>query len=172
MGGTAWLFNVGNKYYVTHSFEDDLCDLSISKNKFEVDELIAEQLAMLCNKGYITKYSCSGHPFSNCYYEVIEDVDAQKAIITENHVAVAKFEESALAICDMDEHLKDEIYILFEENYPFITVPNEWNYLNGKLSSPIQATNTIDFFKTVIHAVEQLNKWIEELPNNAPTSIV
>lgn len=171
MGGTAWLFSVENKYYVTHDFDDDLCDLSTRGNAFEVDELIAESLAMLCNKGYITKYSCSGHPFPSCCYTVIEDCEQQLSIAKEDHIAVTAFGEAALAICDMDGYLSNEIYILFEKEYLFPTIPNGWNYVNGKLSSYVQATDTIDFFRTILLAIEQLNEWINGLPNNTSSAI-
>lgn len=96
----TFLFNIGSRYYVTHDFDDDCCniycDSNINHNVFEVDELIAEQLAMLCNKGYITEFSCSGHPFGTCAYTIVEDVDAQKAVIPEEHVAVTQFEKNAI----------------------------------------------------------------------------
>lgn len=167
----TFLFCVGSKYYVTHDFGDDICDIfcnsDIEHNVFEVDELIAEQLAMLCNKGYITEYSCSGHPFGICSYTIKEDANAQNTVIPEEHIAVTQFEGSAIAVCDLEKHLEDEPYIVFKEAYRFASFPNGWTYDgNATLRAKIQATSTTDFFRKVLSTVEELDKWISTLPQN------
>lgn len=171
MGGTAWLFCINNKYYVTHDFGDDLCDIYVNSEKkqnvFEVDELIAEQLAMLCNKGYITQYSCSGHPFSSCSYKVIEALKEKENIVSEDHVAVSSFcGEEAQVVCDIYERLDDEMYIRFKQSYSFESAPVGWSYDGCTLRIQIHATNKIDFFRQILLSAEKLNDWIKLLPIN------
>lgn len=167
----TFLFCIGSKYYVTHGFGDDICDIFFNSdaehNVFEVDELIAEQLAMLCNKGYITKHSCSGHPSGTCSYTIKEDANAQKAVIPEEHVAVTQFEEGAMAVCDLEKCLDGEVYIAFQEAYRFDSIPDGWTYDDGvTLRAKIQATSTIDFFRKVLSAAETLSNWINTLTQN------
>lgn len=68
----SYIIKIDNKYKVIQDFEDDILDLSSTRDVFEVDELIAYPVQLLCNKGYITEMSCAGHAFGTLHYESVE----------------------------------------------------------------------------------------------------
>ena len=159
--GSAWLFHVGNRYYITHDFDDDLCDLS--SDAVPVDELIAEPLMILCNKGYITEYSCSGHPFNSCCYNVIED-DINNHDTSRSIIITPFTDTGAQAVCYIDSEIEDEMYISFANQYEFQTLPTGWIYQGNAIRAKIQAGTVIEFYKKAIALIESLLEWIQLLP--------
>lgn len=171
MAETTWIFYSNKRYHVTHGFDDDLCDVYFeNQDVFEVDERIAEPVAMLCNKGYLTEYSCSGHPFSDCSYEVFENEQD-----FESTEYVAKKQDSdtkGFYVCYLKEKPNDQMYISFKEPYKFELLPEGWTYEGQqKLMKNIYANDAVDFFKQSIVAIEKLTEWIKRLPerNNMMT---
>ena len=68
----AYIFRNGDKYYPIKDFGDDLLDIAPKDGTcFEVDELMAVVIAKLCNKGYITEMSCSGHSIHSPGYVLV-----------------------------------------------------------------------------------------------------
>ena len=164
MNGTTWLFRVGKKYHVTHDFGDDLCNLSF--DAISVDELIAETLVLLCNKGYITEYSCSGHPYNSCQYTLIEEESSKSDLDAENHIAITDFEDTdAKFVCDIDSIIEDEAYISFFNEHNFNNIPGTWEYSNKLLRKKIRAMTVLDFYQQVIDALRELTDWIHKLPD-------
>ena len=162
MVGTAWLFKSNNKYYVTHDFNDDICDLS--KDAVPIDELIAEPIVLLCNKGYITNYSCSGHPFNSCTYEVYEGNQID-AIHVASHIAAIPFgNTNAVAVCDLCPRISAESYISFIKDYVFPSLPEGWNYSKHAIRTKISADSVIEYYKKLILSIEKLLAWINYLP--------
>jgi len=69
----TYLFkNSKGVYYAITGLTMDIADLK-DDCICEIDELIASPVAELCNKGYVTKYSCSGHAFGDVDAEPIEE---------------------------------------------------------------------------------------------------
>ena len=165
--GTAWVIKSGEKYYIAHDLDDDLCDLK--KDSFPVDELIAEPVCKLCNKGYKTEYSCSGHPYADCYYEVVDDGENVSENLDNTQIAKTCFlETNNLAICKLDVCLSSEAYISFEKNYRFDTLPKGWEYSDKALRNEISFDGKVfDFYREVINAMETLSEWIDTLPDSS-----
>ena len=169
MASIAYLFHVGQSYYITHSFNDDLCDLSF--HACEVDELIAEPLMMLCNKGYITNFSCSGHPFGDCSYKLVEDESVQEEEVPTDYIMRTPFlDTGAVALCTIKPCSNIEMYISFESDHRFSSLPKDWLYEYCSLRKKIRAKNAIDFYKQAISALESLEEWIQKLPTIHLTS--
>lgn len=169
MVGTAWLFHVGEIYYVTHDFNDDLCDLSFEA--VPIDELIAEPVKQLCNKGYITTHSCSGHPFACCTYRIIEAEEEKKKIIANEHVKVTPLLDSnVLVVCDLEHTYEDEIYIAFQAEPGFLSIPKGWHYSDA-LRFNIHADSVMGFYTQAISAITVLLDWIQSLPQKCPVDI-
>lgn len=163
MVGTAWLFHVGKKYYVTHGFAEDLCDLKYKADP--IDEIIAEPVMKLCNKGYETLYSCSGHPFNDCVYKLLED-EQKEAVNANDHIMVAQLEDTdALVVCDIDKAIDSDAYISFKEEQVFPCLPEGWTYSENVLRKTITASSVIEFYKKQIQAIEKLSIWIDSLPS-------
>lgn len=164
MSETAWIFCSQGQYHITHDFDDDLCDILFEeRDVFEVDERIAEPVAMLCNKGYITDHSCSGHPFPICSYDMAEneqDIEVGKYVATYRDSNTGEWH-----MCYLEEKIDDDMYISFIEPYKFDSFPKGWRYESqGVLRKHIHAESRIDFFKQSITSIETLTDWIKHLP--------
>ena len=166
--GIAWLFRIGDQYYLTHDFGDDYCNFK--KDAVPLDELIAEPVKNLCNKGYITNYSCSGHPYNTCAYEWFEDriesIDPRKyiAVITDRGIADIEIQIA----CSLESGIDDYAYISFVRDYSFPNLPTDWYYDKHALRTHITANSVVEYFKVALSRIEALTRWIDKLPAIKP----
>ena len=120
---------------------------------FEVDELLVLPVIELNKRGYITVYSCSGHPFM---WELTYQNDEEEQQY-ENPLFYEK-----------DEHLYfyayrrsiAEAYIKFEQEYKFKILPDGWRYERDTLRFAF-STDLSDYelHKVLIKAMDSLYAW-------------
>lgn len=87
------------------------------------DEGIAEVIAMLNQKGYVTTYSCAGHNkngFDSVEYEIPA---TEKQFVLDNSYALAIVYEDEKIIKYVSRFLGDSIYVTFAEKYEFPYIP-------------------------------------------------
>lgn len=161
----SYIVNSNDGYYVIKDFGDNFLDLHRRKDVFEVDELLAYPIAVLCNKGYITEMCCSGHAFGTPYFKRIE-----------NDRALGNIEDTILLyeyISDYEGNYvccqgKPETgtFIKFEEDMNFQSIPKGWKYNNCFLEFelPMQKNPSI-YYSKLMEGILSLTEWIEKLPD-------
>lgn len=122
---------------------------------FEVDELLALPIAELNKKGYLTSFSCSGHPFFRCLLYKNDEED-QPANLTP-------------FFYDKDNHLYyyaskcscPQSYIAFQRDYKFEKLPEGW-FWDEKALRYNYPTDLSDYelFRLQIKAINDLYIWI------------
>lgn len=142
-----------NKYYIISNLGDQIVDFEY----FPVDELIAIPIQKLCNKGYITEFSCSGHPYNFIDYDCSDEKknsnyfyhDELECWVT--YSFISEFRES---------------YISFKEDISFESLPEGWIYENRTLRKHYD--NSLDeilFYEQLIKEMKKLASWIDTLPD-------
>lgn len=116
---------------------------------FEVDDLIAEPVAMLNKKGYYTCDSCAGHPFDSAN-EITVPADNGKSVRKE-----------------ITWKKKRYSYVEFEENYlESMPLPIGWQYdwETQRLYIRYPAgLPTYEFAQWQLEHLVSLTKWVEGL---------
>lgn len=161
----VYLIKNNYQYCIVSGFGDDLGDLL--KKAHTIDELIAEPVMKLCNKGYITNFSCSGHSYADMVYTIIEDEDDKKRVCEEDFFTIAPFLDSeAICVCGIDNKSEEETYIAFEEDHNFKGVPEGWIYENKALRYKWNITYpSTEFYIKLLSQIKKLVEWIDSLPN-------
>ncbi len=67
----AYIYNNDGEYHIFLDFGDNIADIYPNGNCFEVDELLAYPVKLLCEKGYITNSCCSGHAYSSVAFSYL-----------------------------------------------------------------------------------------------------
>ena len=161
----VYLIKSEDRYCIVSGFGDDLGGLQ--EKAYTLDELIAEPVMKLCNKGYITNYSCSGHSYSDMSYTIIEDVaDQESAKKTDCFTIVPFLDTRAICVCKNDNKLEDETYIAFEEDHNFEGIPDGWFYEHKALRYKWNITDSpTEFYIKLLSQIKKLIEWIDSLPN-------
>ena len=109
---------------------------------FEVDEKIAPHIEKLNNKGYITEFSCSGHPERSMLGYITFDV-CTSIDIEENNIGTP---HGWFCCNEYDDDKRYSIYMedLDEDNYKSVVITDEY----------------------IDHKLELLDQWIDSLPVN------
>lgn len=135
---------------------------------FEVDELIALPIIELNKKGYVTTYSCSGHPFFwNLSYKHQEDEEQ------DYNEAIFHDEDDELYFY-ADRTSIEEAYIAFAENYEFRKLPDGWwhdrdrNAIRFTFQMNVSA---LELHKAQMTAMHNLYLWTCSLDNIGLTLI-
>lgn len=124
---------------------------------FEVDELIAVPIVELNRKGYITTFSCAGHPFfwSLEYKNHEEEQEHSKSIFydKEDHLYFYA-----------DRYNGDQAYIAFEKEYEFDTLPDGWYKDKNaiRIDYPENLSNH-ELYRVIMKAVDSLYIWVSSL---------
>lgn len=150
-------------FHAITGLEDDIADIR-DHCICEIDELIAYPVVELCNKGYLTKYCCSGHGFGNLKVEPIE-VEYKEGMFDD--VVEVKYSDSVGAnlVCTLGapNHIA---YISFEDTTRLPSIPNGWYPDKNSIYFNIEQTgNPIEYYKSLLRGLELLMSWIETLPN-------
>lgn len=87
------------------------------------DEEIAEIIAILNQKGYVTTYSCAGHNKNGFNPSVFEIPATEKQFILDNSYALAIVYEDEEIIKYVSRFLGDSTYVGFSEKYDFSYIP-------------------------------------------------
>lgn len=137
-----------HKYIDKNTFE-------IVDNVFEVDEQIADTISILNKKGYLTLYSCSGHVKDPRLYEKypIEKADdcCDSFIIDDKSILIP--------------YLSTRIYILFDKEYSFKTLPK--NFIIENLDCKSIIFKEIDFYiNNIKRKSNDIQKEINESNND------
>lgn len=111
---------MNNKYISTDNYE------IIEKNNFfEVDEKIAETISILNKKGYITKYSCSGHLLTYSY-KFKDDISLINEAKKDNLIHIFNVNDKSF------EYYRDveitSVYVKFIKHYNFPNLPDGFEY--------------------------------------------
>lgn len=144
-----------------------------SDNYILVDDDIAEAISILNKKGYHTLFSCSGH-FDGRARVAISSIDKLDEIKKCDYYTIGHvFKDSFEFFFD---YSFTGPYILFDQYYEFLTLPNNLNYENddgkgyiGKVISFYDENgiprerNSIE--KEVREVQKSLLDWAKELPN-------
>ena len=158
----AYIFNSNEKYYVLKDFAENLVDLHLQKNVFEVDELLAYPVALLCNKGYVTEMSCAGHAYGSVYYKDEKDFDVIKDV--ELMREYVKDYETTYVVC----HGLPEpgTFIRFVKDFTLAELPAGWIYKDNllKYEMPMKK-DASTYYKELTEIILELTKWIEKLPS-------
>lgn len=115
----------------------DVNTFEIVDNVFEVDDDIAETISILNKKGYRTTYCCSGHEdlqmggyiyLPKEHFEVLKNMIGNYIIVGEQ---VCGGRDCYVALSSLNF---PELYISFEEEYEFPTIPEGFEYCEGRIS--------------------------------------
>ena len=151
---------MNNKYIDKKTFE-------IIDNVFEVDEDIADTISILNKKGYYTKYCCSGHVKDpNIYYMYKEESILENKDNEVDYTVNIKEDT-----CDiLKPYTKTLIYILFDKEYNFKTLPNGFKKDKNTIEMFInyydmdKRKNSNDIDKEIKKANKVLYEWACDLP--------
>ena len=164
----AYIFNVNQKYYVLKDLGDNLADLHKRENIFEVDELLAYPVAELCNKGYVTEMSCSGHAFDSPSFKKIEnndDLDNGKDVVL-LYEYLPKYEGNFVCCQGQAE---PGTFIKFKKDINFHDLPKGWVYENHCLKFDLSMQiNPSVYYAKLSESILILTEWIENLPEIKP----
>lgn len=125
----------------------------------EIDELIAPTIQVLNQKGYITKFCCSGHPLDDC---LMRDAGEE-----------AGYQQTGIPL---------ESYIMFEEGITLPFLPPDFdaeqNIGNSRLviRKSYYIGNAFDnqFFeksRKILETMKQLYQWALDLPDFENTRV-
>ena len=127
----------------------------IPEDYVEIDELIAPVIQVLNQKGYTTKFCCSGHPLDDCLFR---DSGADKG-----------YYETGIPL---------ESYIAFEEGITLPSMPPDFNAEQNTYCSISRLTirkiyyidNAFDnqFYeksRKILETMKQLYQWALDLPD-------
>ena len=162
----ANLYKKNNKYYVFKNLNDvDDIDNEI-KSAFkvnEVDELIAEPVKILNNKGYKTKTSCSSHYLKDASIKLIEEnykFDGSYEILDRKNIEGKDYEFSMYEECS-----GDGLYIQFDEMIEINSLPNGWGYDKefNTISANVSTENYISYLTDLYNNLISLMNWVESL---------
>jgi len=162
----AYIYTNGDRYIPLKDLEDNLVDLD--DYCFDVDELMAFPVAELCNKGYITEMSCSGHAIASPHFKPYEN-ESDLLEIQRNNVerifADLPFESEARCACIIED--PDPVsgaFIIFKKQICFSQIPKGWSYKGRKLSIDIELTNNpLTYYRRIAEQLETLVEWIQTL---------
>ena len=161
----AYIFKVNPKYYILKDLGDNLADLHLRKDVFEIDELLAFPVAELCNKGYITEMCCSGHAFGSPYFKEIENDKELDSI--EDVLLLCEYlpdYEGSFACCQGQP--EPGAFIKFAKDIKFQNIPEGWTYEKSflRLDLPMQK-NPSHYYAKLTMGILALTEWIESLPD-------
>ena len=109
---------MSNKYINKKTYE-------LLDNVFSVDEEIAETISLLNKKGYDTVSSCSGHIKEPVFYKRIYDIHEKINIDNVDSYIVEKNKNTITILSTVSIN---SIYIKFDNNYIFKTIPQGFQY--------------------------------------------
>lgn len=134
--------------------------LLVDSTKDPIDELIAYPLAILNNKGYITEFSCSGHKFIATSY-----LESEKTINPDSKIIFSEYAKEYDSICIYEYLPSDEMYVLFEKEHNFKSLPDHWKLDGKKLFVKINSSlGHFNFYRNIIDEAEKLTIWANDLP--------
>lgn len=162
----AYMYFNGDKYFALQSIEECYHEIYDLNRCFEIDELMITAVASLCNKGYITEQSCSGHVIPVITYETIESKEDEAKIDLDNLVT-RKFVGDISAECAymVSDGENPGAFIIFRKEHTFNSLPKGWDYKEGRLSSqPVDYSCPAEYYYKISEKIINLEKWVESLP--------
>ena len=159
----AFIYHSKDDICILKDYGDNIADLHRCKNIFEIDELIAYPVIRLCQKGYITEMSCSGHAYASPYFvsdDELTEQDKQNMFLYEYLDEYETYYASCVGTADLGTFIK------FKEIESFESLPAGWVLQDNFLRFDIeQQINPSIYYKQVIDAIVLLTEWIETLPD-------
>ena len=130
---------------------------------FQCDDIIALPIQLLNKKGYLTEYSCGGHPFEDVTVLPMQKSDSTGRVVEDSHPV----DESYLH----DIKRRSHIYILFKEGITLPSHPPDFRLHSGRrtiLEKYIDADHNFDknvysIIRVIVTAAEQLYEWVLSL---------
>lgn len=132
-----------------YCFFDEEEDI-FTESKKDIDEDIKDVIDKLNEKGYITKYSCSGHPSGRVKKDVFRDGVLHKKLYSTARVVFAKDYDFSTA----PKHW--ELKVLDEDKSAIYVKPPTYKITNGL---PVDAFN-----KWKAKYMNSLRTWVDKLP--------
>lgn len=140
---------------------------------FVCDKPIANAVAILNKKGYKTFASCSGHYKTEFYEYFNEDISHLEEMKKDDHIIIKNIKDDGFDF--WAEVTKTGIYILFDNEYDFGTLPDGFNLEISSNRSLIfhdiyyydESNNKKtrqEFEEEIKKYCEMLNKWANDLP--------
>lgn len=140
-----------NEYKVIRIEESESMHIKTPKYIYrKVDDgFLADILAILNNKGYITEFSCAGHNSDVIY----TDGDNYSTGIRSDKIHKVS-----------DCH---DIYIMFKPWVKLLYLPSDWDYDHNinTIRNSIIASNDISFYVEQLNKLHQLYTWALEMPD-------
>lgn len=141
-----------NNYNIIDNLGDEIIDFE----NFEVDELIAIPIQKLCNKGYITKFSCSGHPYADISYDSSDERKNTEYFYDNDMKCWVKY--------SFVPPIR-ESYISFEEGINVESLPEGWIYEHNAIRKYYDdSLDEFSFYEQIIREMRNLVSWIDNLP--------
>lgn len=156
----------------------DLCFLNNEnfeniENVIQVDKEICETIKVLNKKGYTTLASCAGHNNLSKYLRQECDIDLLEDLAKKedykHSIVVDKTDKSFGLVTPVS---LTQIYILFDKEYKFISLPETFIYKNKVLESEIfyfdkdKKISSEELEKEIERRNNLLIKWANDLPIN------
>ncbi len=149
------LIDSTNKYKIIVSATEP------EEGMFEVDELIAPVIARLNKRGYQTKYSCSGHHYSDKV--LINGIEGYQFYgYMENMEAYILFEK-VYDFPPLPSGWENEIFMTNDEDEEYDVEPHiPRTRLSYELTPDIDVW---DFYQYQIEIFREFDNWVKSLPN-------
>lgn len=142
---------MNHKYIDTKTFD-------IIDNVFEVDENIAESIALFNKKGYYTRYSCSGHVKDPRMYEMYR-VKKSDEFDDKNLGFIVKDNKDDYEILMPNRYTS--IYVMFDKKYEFKNLPIGFYTLNDEVTT---------IYKDIMYYENNIKKKSNDIQNEIDKS--
>lgn len=162
------LYRYENIFYAFKDLGDDVAEME-DEDIIEIDdEIMLFPILELNNKGYMTKFCCSSHPFGSPIIIDSLDKDLNEYKKDNRLIQIKKVETQERDFAVLENDSDNEIYISFEKNFLFHDYPKGWQYDSKRniiFSIIKDENNKWEQYKKIVEQIDNLMIWIEQLPN-------